>query len=459
MRKIVSNINSPLSNISRLLVKDLKKFGSFDGYSVKNSLDFIEKVRDIEIEKDEIMISFDVEALFSSIPVDTAIEAIQNHLNKFSLPEDKFNAYINAIKICMKHNFFQFRGVYYNNNFGCSMGNSLSPYVAEAFMCDFESQLKSEGVLPRIWLRYVDDTFAIVKISDIEKILGTLNSRYPSIKFTFEKEDEKTSSLPFLDILIKRQGKKIEFGVYRKSTSTDRYITHDSYCTYQQKLSSFNSMVYCLCSLPLSAQDYMEEYKQIKHIADINGFKRSLTDQLISKQSNRIRRNKESTLFLQNRTARSSQPQRVSLPYFPAITNTLKHAFQKCNLQVVYTNNNILRNALGSTKDKLPTEEQSGVYEVTCSHCNCKYIGQTRRSLRARRLKKIDNAIAAHAFDLNNTRPHNSISMEENVRLLKNVRNPAKLDAYESLFISINNNLMNLEPGAINSPLFSCVRK
>ncbi|XP_036317693.1 uncharacterized protein LOC118732671, partial [Rhagoletis pomonella] len=179
MRKIVSNINSPLSNIARWLVKDLKKFGSFDGYSVKNSLDFIEKVRDIEIEKDEIMISFDVEALFPSIPVDTAIEAIQNHLNKFSLPEDKFNAYLNAIKICMKHNCFQFRGVYYNNNFGCSMGNSLSPYVAEAFMCNFESQLKSEGVLPRIWLRYVDDTFAIVKISDIDKILGTLNSRYP----------------------------------------------------------------------------------------------------------------------------------------------------------------------------------------------------------------------------------------------------------------------------------------
>ncbi|XP_036346362.1 uncharacterized protein LOC118755644, partial [Rhagoletis pomonella] len=300
MRKIVSNINSPLSNIARWLVKDLKRFGSFDGYSVKNSLDFVDKVRDIEIEKDEIMISFDVEALFPSIPVDTAIEAIENHLNKFSIPDDKFN----------------------------------------------------EGVLPRIWHRYVDDTFAIVKISDVDKILGTLNSRYPSIKFTFEKEDEKTISLPFLDILIKRKGKKLEFGIYRKSTSTTRYITNDSYCTYQQKLSSFNSMVYRLCSLPLSAQDYMKEYKQIKHI-----------DQLISKHSNQIRRNKESTLFSQTHTAKSSQLQRVSLPCVPAITNTLKNGFQKCNLQVVYTNNNKLRNALGSTKDKLPTEEQSGVYE------------------------------------------------------------------------------------------------
>ncbi|XP_017485424.1 PREDICTED: uncharacterized protein LOC108373989 [Rhagoletis zephyria] len=172
----------------------------------------------------------------------------------------------------MKHNCFQFRDVYYKNNSGCSMGNSLSPYVAEAFMCNFESELKSEGVLPRIWHRYVDDTFAIIKISDIDKILETLNNRYPSIKFTFEKEDETTHSLPFLDVLIKRQGRRIEFGVYRKPTSTDRYITSDSFCTYQQKIASFNSMVFRLCSLPLSAESYMKEYMQIKHIADINGF-------------------------------------------------------------------------------------------------------------------------------------------------------------------------------------------
>lgn len=466
MRKIVSNINSPFSNITKWLVNELKKFGPFNGFSVKNTFDFVEKVQDIEIENDEIMISFDVTALFPSVPINIAIESIKKHLITFDLPEDHLNTYITAIELCMKHNCFKFRGTYYTNNFGCSMGNSLSPYVAEAFMCNLESQLKSEGILPRIWYRYVDDTFAIVKISKVEKTLAAINNRYPSIKFTFEKEDETTHTLPFLDLKIKRREKSIEFAVYRKPTSTDRYITNDSFCTYQQKIASFHSMVYRLCRLPLSAENYLHEYKQIKNIADVNGFKTTLIDQLINKHSKNIKRNTNSTLFTQNQTTQTSQKQRVSMPFAPTITNTLRHIYAKSNMQMIHTNNNKLRFSLGSTKDKIPIDERSGVYEVICSHCGRKYIGQTKRALRARieehlravRLKRTDNAIAAHAYDLNHSEPHNVFSFENNVRLLKNVNNPTKLDAYESLFISINDNLMNLEPGAIESPLFNCIK-
>ncbi|XP_055918432.1 uncharacterized protein LOC129950524 [Eupeodes corollae] len=331
MRKIVSNVSSPFTNITKWLVNELQKFGNFDGFSVKNTFDFVDKVKNIEIEDDEIMISFDVTALFPSIPINEAVEAIRNHLLKFDLPPEKTKTYIDCINICMKHNCFQFRDSFYSNDFGCSMGNGLSPYVAEAYMCKFESDLKKEGKLPRIWHRYVDDTFAVVKKSEAEKILATINNRFHSIKFTFEKEDDTLHTLPFLDLEIKRKGKNVEFSVYRKPTSTDRYITNDSYCAYNQKIAAFHSMVYRLCRLPLSVESYMKEYQQILHIADVNGYDKLVIDHLIKKHSKKLKLSNISTLFDQNT---SSNKHRVTLPFTPNITNKLIHVFAKSEMSI-----------------------------------------------------------------------------------------------------------------------------
>ncbi|XP_055847147.1 uncharacterized protein LOC129912768 [Episyrphus balteatus] len=228
MRKIVSCVNSPFEKPAKWLMSEMKKFGRFEGFSVENFFEFIEKVKDIELTEDEILISFDVTALFPSVPVNVALDAIKEHLQKSNVSIEHTNAYIFAIETCMKYNCFQFRNTYYSNDFGCSMGNSLSPYIAEAFMCKLEREMKDEEIFPRIWWRYVDDTFAVVKKSDVERVLNLINSRHSSIKFTYELENALDHTLSFLDLKIKRFGSKIQFDVYRKPTTTDRYITHDS---------------------------------------------------------------------------------------------------------------------------------------------------------------------------------------------------------------------------------------
>lgn len=220
------------------------------------------------------IILFDVSALFPSVPVDIAIDAIETHLRKANETEEKIDAYVAAIRKCMKYNCFQFRNLFYESDFGCSMGNSLSPLVSEAFMCKFESDLKKENLLPRFWLRYVDDIFAVIKRNDIERFMNILNSRYESIKFTFETEDPIKQTLPILDLLITRVNGKLDFAVYRKSTSTDRFITNDSFCSHQNKLAAFHSMVTRIVRLPLSLANYKHEYDHIVKVADINGYEK-----------------------------------------------------------------------------------------------------------------------------------------------------------------------------------------
>jgi DNA-binding LacI/PurR family transcriptional regulator len=67
---------------------------------------------------------------------------------------------------------------------------------------------------------------------------------------------------------------------------------------------------------------------------------------------------------------------RISVPFFPAITNGMKKVFKKHKIDLVTTSSGYkLKNQLHSTKDMKPTNEKSGVYEIKCGTRNCHYLG------------------------------------------------------------------------------------
>ena len=72
------------------------------------------------------------------------------------------------------------------------------------------------------WKRYVSDTNCFLKDDSIEHVMSVLNGFHPSIQFTYETEPN--NRLSFLDVLIIRNGQRIETCVYGKPTNTDIYI-------------------------------------------------------------------------------------------------------------------------------------------------------------------------------------------------------------------------------------------
>ena len=66
------------------------------------------------------------------------------------------------MELCLPTTYFQYEDQLLELVDGAAMGSPLSPIVANPYMETFErGALASAQVAPRLWIRYVDDTFVI----------------------------------------------------------------------------------------------------------------------------------------------------------------------------------------------------------------------------------------------------------------------------------------------------------
>ncbi|XP_062714059.1 uncharacterized protein LOC134290861 [Aedes albopictus] len=455
MRPISSNIRTPTEKLAAWLVNEMKKYPVRHGKSVKNSIDLVKRLEGFKLRRGEILVSFDVAALFPSVPVTEALHSLRRHLERSRAPPNHIEAYLSVAQVCMNQNFFTFRGKFYKQTFGLSMGSKLSPLLADLFMSDFEDEAQKKKLFPRIWWRYVDDVFAPVKERYLEQTLAMLNSQHNTINFTVEREVE--GSLPFLDLLITRkEDDTLKFGIYRKPTSTDRYITSDSNHFGAQKQAAFHSMAHRLYNIPMERDEFEEEKSRVYTAAEVNGYDRPFVNKILKKHKRKNHRRNITTLQ-QN----PEETRRISLPFYPRITNQIKTALRRQNLHVVHKSDKTLRDLLCNLKDKVPPDEQSGIYEIPCKDCPAVYIGQTRRKVKVR-LKEHKNAVQSSKATESSVAAHTVDSQHEidwnNAKLVKSVRKTLHLNAWESMFISNTRRpLMNEDDPPIASCLFSLV--
>lgn len=394
------------------------------------------------------------------MPIGEALIALDEHLKENRVPIEKRFVYNRAASVCMSQSYFQFRGEFFKTTKGTSIGNSLSPFVAEVFMAKLEMRLKTENKLPRVFHRYVDDIFAVVKVSELGTFLNVLNSQCESIQFTCETE--KDNKLPFLDVELTRNSHSIDIAVYHKPTSTKRIITSDSFCPVQHKHAALHSMAHRLVNLPLSVSSFKNEYDYILDVARVNGYSKALIDSIVKKHSDKLVQNEVSTLFRQSMSDTLSEFKREVFHYVPGIMNKLKNCLKMHKMIPVYTNSHKLKYIFSSTKDGIDDGQKSGIYAIECGVCRRRYIGQTKRSLStrykehcacAKNGKHRQSAFADHVLNVN----HGVSENEHSVKLIRSVNQCHRLDAYESYFIEKEKEALNAEDGVIKSTLFALI--
>ena len=116
------------------------------------------------------------------------------------------------------------------------MGIPVRPTVSNLCMEVIkEFAISTLTVPPRVWERYVDDSFVIIKKSAVSSFHDTLNAIDPKISFILEVKN--SGQIAFLDTLVSRRNVFAVIDVYRKPTHTDRYLDLHSHHEIKHKIS------------------------------------------------------------------------------------------------------------------------------------------------------------------------------------------------------------------------------
>ncbi|UYV81733.1 hypothetical protein LAZ67_20002153 [Cordylochernes scorpioides] len=242
LRPIVSYAGSPLYPLTKFISSIISPLQKLLPHTVPNSTVAAKTIRNLSISNNSRMVSFDVESLYTSIPHNEAILALQKFTETHQNLDFPFStdALIDLIKLCLEHNYFSHQNKFYRQIKGLPMGNPISSALANIFMDQIDQVVTESKQLKIIfWKRYIDDIFCITE-SDFVVISNFLNNLRPFLKFTHEIENN--NSLAFLDLQLKRKFNQIETSIFRKSTHTGNYLNFNSFGPVHHKIAVVKSL-------------------------------------------------------------------------------------------------------------------------------------------------------------------------------------------------------------------------
>ncbi|BHF70447.1 hypothetical protein SprV_0301349800 [Sparganum proliferum] len=226
LRPIVSLRGTPTFNLAKWMFRRLNCLTSGSDTTVRSSVHFLERLKGLQIDADEVMVSFDATSLFTSIPKDLAVETVRDLLDRQYTEANntpRRGHLVQLLKYCLQ-TFFTFEGTVYEQIKGTPMGSPLSSFIAEAVLQKLET-LVFATYKPKFWARYVDDTLVVLKREMVSNFHALLNSVLPDIQFTMENNNQ----IAFLDVLVHRKvNGSLKTTVYRKATNTRQILSYHS---------------------------------------------------------------------------------------------------------------------------------------------------------------------------------------------------------------------------------------
>ncbi|XP_049805216.1 uncharacterized protein LOC126248349 [Schistocerca nitens] len=289
IRPIFNSRNSPSYRFNNKLLALLNSHYTFEtNYSIRNTFELIDKIKDVHIPPTARFASLDIVNLYTNIPIQDTINIIKNNLlrhKKLSMAE--IYEFIELLTLVLSYNYFRFNNKIYKQKDGLVMGSSLAGKLADIYVNHLEhtffktnSHINSKIIC---YKRYVDDTIILFDGTneEIDTLATKLSSMHSNIKFTVERESN--NSINFLDLKISSKKQKHHFEIYRKQTATDVCINSSSCHPNQHKMAYFRFMLNRLHKIPLEPVEQHKEINIIKAIALNNGYNPHMIDKLSQK--------------------------------------------------------------------------------------------------------------------------------------------------------------------------------
>ena len=274
------------------------------------------------------------------------------------------------------------------------MGFPLGPVLVNLFMGYHEKDWLQEFDMGEVHLysHCVDDIFCMFKNEiDAENYFKYLNSKHPNMKLNMEKENNKF--LPFLDALVKNEGRTFTTSVHRKKRFIGLFTQHSSFTPFSYKTGLINCLIHRGFNNSSSCLIFHDKIDKIKNILQKNMCPIFVID-------NHIKRFLEIqyTTISNESTINKNENVYFKLLYVKTFLNTTKIELKQIcdkyckNTNIVVASSPLKIGSFFNCKDSIPRFFQSYVvYQFTCTDCNACYIGKTRRHLKTRLEEHLGN--------------------------------------------------------------------
>ena len=401
IRTVVSTIGTSSHGVSKMLVKLIQPTLNKNPTRLINSGSFVNEAKSWNIDTSEVQVSYDVVALYPSVPISKAIDAVMDLLQedavdvstrtKLELGDIKM-----LIELCLSKCYFLYENSMYVIEDAGPIGLSLMVVMAEAYLQRLEKtslqMAADKQTAPITFKRYVDDSHArFSNLDQATRFLEILNAQDQQIQYTVEVEDQN-KMLSFLDVnILNGSDGRYEFNVHRKDAITNVQIKPHSCINpgiVEGVFKGFLVRAHRLCS-PKYIQ---EEINFLVNVFAENGHPRSILEDLA-----------ETFIIPENRVTQPAPPNTktnadpsavasiIKIPWIPRLGPKLRKIFKKHNIKTIFTSPPNLQSILCNHKSKLPENSQAGVYKLNCS-CGATYVGETK--------KKVATRLAEHQRDI-----------------------------------------------------------
>lgn len=282
-RPIVASMNSITSGFSQYVDLFLQPFVSNLQSHIKDGIHLLELLGPYQWEPNYIWLSLDVQSLYTSIPHNVGMQAIQHFLSEDpSIHPNQVKFILDATFFCLTHNYFIFEDHYYLQTHGTAMGTNFAPSYANLTMGLWETRYiwANNPFMAKIifYGRYIDDIIIIWdgNTDDIESFVSHCNDNNMGLSFT--SVHDKTH-LAFLDLDLFHDTGRIHAKNYCKPTAGNSYLHYNS-CHHPRWLKNIPKSQFCRLRHNCTMQsDYQTQSINLKQKFIEKGYPPSLIEQ------------------------------------------------------------------------------------------------------------------------------------------------------------------------------------
>lgn len=428
-RPIVSDCNSETYFTAEYIEYFLNSISTRHPSYLKDTYDFISKVKTLKIPKNAFLFTIDIDSLYTNIETEVGLKAVKTFMEKYPDPKRPDNYILKLLEINLTRNDFEFDSKFYLQTKGTAMGKKFAPSYANIFMAYWEeSALTSATKKPYAYYRFLDDIWGVWAYSKEDFVTFTdhLNTHQKSIKIKYTFDPKEVN---FLDVVSYKgptflETGSLDFRVYFKETDTHSLLHKRSFHpkhTFKGIIKSQLLRFKRICTQPSSFYSAVQTlFSALKH----RGYSRSFLRRILKNfdkpralpEENTGQRDKILPLVahFSLQSTQLNLELKANFQKFLEPTNYLK----RHKPIAAYRRNTNLRDKLVQSKIRTtPTKGRIGkckyytpaqlvvsrfskkvfqlprslshetcncIYLVYCTKCHKQYVGQTKNELRVR---------------------------------------------------------------------------